>query len=88
MLNIDLKLFKKNHKKSKNQVLYHSITSNGLKEVENLIQLAQQQERNNNLQIQREKEAKEREKKRKKLEQELEQTNEEFSEETLERYSY
>ena len=33
-----------------------------LKEVENLIQLAQQQERNNNLQIQREKEAKERRK--------------------------
>ena len=37
MLNIDLKLFKKNHKKSKNQVLYHAIKSNGLKEIENLI---------------------------------------------------
>ena len=36
--------------------------SSYLKEVENLIQLAQQQERNNNLQIQREKEAKERRK--------------------------
>jgi len=37
MLNIDLKLFKKNHKKSKNQVLYYAIKSNGLKEIENLI---------------------------------------------------
>ena len=37
MLNIDLKLFKKNHDKSKNQVLYHAIKSNGLKEIENLI---------------------------------------------------
>ena len=37
MLNIDLKLFKINHKKSKNQVLYHAIKSNGLKEIENLI---------------------------------------------------
>ncbi len=37
MLNIDLKLFKKNHKKNKNQVLYHAIKSNGLKEIENLI---------------------------------------------------
>ena len=37
MLNIDLKLFKKNHKKSKNQVLYHAIKSSGLKEIENLI---------------------------------------------------
>ena len=37
MLNIDLKLFKKNHEKSKNQVLYHAIKSNGLKEIENLI---------------------------------------------------
>ena len=36
----------------------------------------------------KEKEANEREKKRKKLEQELEMTNEEFTEETLERYSY
>jgi len=36
--------------------------SSYLKEIENLIQLAQQQERNNNLQIQREKEAKERRK--------------------------
>ena len=36
----------------------------------------------------KEKEAKERENKRKKLEQELEMTNEEFTEETLERYSY
>ena len=37
MLNIDLKLFKNNHKKSKNQVLYYAIKSNGLKEIENLI---------------------------------------------------
>ena len=37
MLNIDLKLFKKNHKSRKNQVLYHAIKSNGLKEIENLI---------------------------------------------------
>tara|TARA_Y100001970_G_scaffold232218_1_gene288968 strand:+ start:5096 stop:6553 length:1458 start_codon:yes stop_codon:yes gene_type:complete len=37
MLNIDLKLFKKFHKKNKNQVLYHSIKSDGLKEIENLI---------------------------------------------------
>ena len=37
MLNIDLKLFKKNHKKNKNQVLYYAIKSNGLKEIENLI---------------------------------------------------
>ena len=36
----------------------------------------------------KEKEAQERENKRKKLEQELEETNEDFSEETLERYSY
>ena len=36
----------------------------------------------------KEKEAYEREKKRKRLEQELEQTNGEFTEETLERYSY
>ena len=37
MLNIDLKLFKKNHKKSKNQVLYYAVKSDGLKEIENLI---------------------------------------------------
>ena len=36
----------------------------------------------------KEKESQEREKKRKKLEQELEETNENFSEETIERYSY
>ena len=36
----------------------------------------------------KEKEALEKEKKRKKLEKELEETNEEFSEDTLERYSY
>ena len=37
MLNIGLKLFKKNHKKNKNQVLYYSIKSDGVKEIENLI---------------------------------------------------
>ena len=37
MLNIGLKLFKQNHLKSKNQVLYYSFKSNGLKEIENLI---------------------------------------------------
>ena len=37
MLNIGLKLFKKNHKKNKNQVLYYSIKSDGKKEIENLI---------------------------------------------------
>ena len=36
----------------------------------------------------KEKEAKERENKRKKLEEELEKTNEEFTDETLDRYSY
>ena len=36
----------------------------------------------------KEKEAKEKENKRKRLERELEETNEEFSEETIERYSY
>ena len=36
----------------------------------------------------KEKEAKDRENKRKKLEKELEETNEEFSDETLDRYSY
>ena len=36
----------------------------------------------------KEKEAKEKEKKRKKLEKELKETNENFSEETIERYSY
>ena len=36
----------------------------------------------------KEKETKERENKRKKLEQELEETNEEFSDETIDRYSY
>ena len=37
MLNIGLKLFKKNHLKNKNQVLYYSFKSNGIKEIENLI---------------------------------------------------
>ncbi len=37
MLNISLKLFKQKHKKNKNQVLYHSIKTNGIKEIENLI---------------------------------------------------
>ncbi len=37
MLNIDLKLFKKNHIKNKNQVLYYSFKSKGIKEIENLI---------------------------------------------------
>ena len=37
MLNISLKLFKQNHKKKINQVLYHSIKSNGINEIENLI---------------------------------------------------
>ena len=36
----------------------------------------------------KEKEAQEKEKKRKRLEQELEETNEDFSEETIDRYSY
>ena len=36
----------------------------------------------------KEKEAKERENKRKRLEKELEETNEDFSEETIDRYSY
>ena len=38
--------------------------------------------------IRKEKEAKDRETKRKQLERELEETNEEFSDETLDRYSY
>ena len=38
--------------------------------------------------VRKEKEAKERENRRKKLEQELEETNEDFTGETLERYSY
>ena len=37
MLNIDLKSFKKNHIKNKNQLLYYSFKSNGIKEIENLI---------------------------------------------------
>ncbi len=37
MLNVSLKLFKKSHKKKSNQVLYHSIKTNGLKEIECLI---------------------------------------------------
>ena len=37
MLNISLKLFKQNHKKKINQILYHSIKSNGINEIENLI---------------------------------------------------
>ena len=38
--------------------------------------------------LRKEKEAKEKEKKRKRLEKELEEANEDFSEETIERYSY
>ena len=39
MLNISPKLFKQKHKKKINQVLYHSIKSNGLNEIENLINI-------------------------------------------------
>ncbi len=37
MLNVDLKIFKQNHKKNINQVLYYSTKTNGLKEINNLI---------------------------------------------------
>ncbi len=37
MLNISISQFKKNHKNGKNQVLFHTIKSNGIKETENLI---------------------------------------------------
>ena len=37
MLNIELNKFKKNHKKKLNQVLYISSNSNGIKEIENLL---------------------------------------------------
>ena len=37
MLNINLKKFKSQYLKKKNQVLYYSIKTNGLKEIENLI---------------------------------------------------
>ena len=37
MLNVDLKIFKKNHKKNINQILYHSAKTNGLNEISNLI---------------------------------------------------
>ena len=37
MLNVDLKNFKKNHKKNINQVIYFSSKTNGLNEINNLI---------------------------------------------------
>ena len=37
MLNISISQFKKNHRNGKNQVLFHTIKSNGIKETENLI---------------------------------------------------
>ena len=37
MLNVNLEIFKKNHKKKNNQVLYYEVKSKGLKEIENLI---------------------------------------------------
>ena len=37
MLNVDLKSFKINHKKNTNQIIYHCIKSNGLSEINNLI---------------------------------------------------
>tara|TARA_Y100001970_G_scaffold130862_1_gene161392 strand:- start:2465 stop:3919 length:1455 start_codon:yes stop_codon:yes gene_type:complete len=37
MLNVDLKSFKKNHKKNRNQVLYFCAETNGLNEINNLI---------------------------------------------------
>ena len=37
MLNVDLKNFKNNHKKKLNQVLFYSIKTNGLSEINNLI---------------------------------------------------
>ena len=37
MLNVDLKSFKKNHKKNINQIIYYSNKTNGLNEINNLI---------------------------------------------------
>ena len=37
MLNISISNFKKNHKNKKNQILFHTIKSDGIKETENLI---------------------------------------------------
>jgi len=37
MLNVDIKKFKKNHKKKLNQVIYYSTKTNGLLEIKNLI---------------------------------------------------
>ena len=37
MLNISISEFKKNHQNKKNQILFHTIKSNGTKETENLI---------------------------------------------------
>ena len=37
MLNINFLDFKKNHKKKKNQIIYHSINTTGIKEIRNLI---------------------------------------------------
>jgi len=37
MLNVDLKTFRKNHKKNINQVIYFSSKTNGLNEINNLI---------------------------------------------------
>jgi len=37
MLNVDLKNFKKNHKKKLNQIIYYSTKTNGLNEINNLI---------------------------------------------------
>ena len=37
MLNISISVFKKKHRNKKNQILFHTIKSNGIKETENLI---------------------------------------------------
>ena len=37
MLNVDVKKFKKNHKKKLNQIIYYSVKTNGLNEITNLI---------------------------------------------------
>ena len=37
MLNVDLKNFKKKHKKKINQIIYYSAKTNGLNEINNLI---------------------------------------------------
>ena len=37
MLNVDLKSFKKNHKKKINQIVYYSKDTSGLSEISNLI---------------------------------------------------